>query len=112
MESLMAFIWVIIGLVVRFGLPILVTALVIIGLRKLDEIWQSSARTPNLAMQLVQVQNSGCWNAKNCSAETRRNCPAYMHQDMPCWQSMRDNHGQMKEACLGCDVFKSAPVPA
>ena len=112
MESLIAFALMVLGLLIRFGLPILMTALVIVGLRRLDEIWQSSASEPSLAIARINVENSGCWINKNCSEEQRKRCPAYQQQGMPCWQVMRDDHGQMKAACLGCEVFKSAPVPA
>jgi len=112
MESLTAFAWIVIGLLVRFGLPILLTALVIVGLRRLDEVWQTSAGEPSLAKARFLVENSGCWLFKSCTEEQRERCAAYQHQDRPCWMVMRDDHGQMKEACLGCEVFKSAPVPA
>lgn len=112
MEGLTTLVWMLLGLVVRFGLPILMTALMIVGLRKLDETWQSSARFPRLALARVQVENCGCWNEKGCSEEQRQQCAAYNCREMPCWQVFRDDHGQMKEACLGCEVFKSAPVPA
>jgi len=111
MEGLIAFFWLLFGLLVRFGIPILVTLLVIFGLRKLDEIWQSSASSPSLALAIIQVENAGCWRTKNCSEDQRQKCEAYIHQEMPCWQIFRDSHGQLKEACLGCEVFKSAPVP-
>jgi len=111
MESLTAIMLMFLGLLVRFGLPILMTALLIVGLRKLDELWQSSAVEPSLAMARIKVENSGCWLAKDCSQEQRDRCPAYKQQGMPCWQVMRDDHGQMKDACLDCEVFKSAPVP-
>ena len=112
MEGLTTFFWMVLGLAVRFGLPILMTVLVIAGLRKLDETWQSSARSPRLAMARVQVENSGCWIEKGCSEEKRQQCAAYNCQEMPCWQVFRDRQGRLKEACLGCEVFKSAPVPA
>ena len=112
MESLLTVLWMTLGLLFRFGLPILTTALVILGLRKLDEIWQHSASGPSLARARVQVENSGCWRTKDCPEELRLQCAAYNCQEMPCWQVFRDSHGQLKEACLGCEVFHSAPVPA
>lgn len=112
MESLNAFAWLVLGVLVRFGLPILLTALVMVGLRRLDEVWQTSASEPSLAIAQIMVENCGCWLVKNCSDEQKARCAAYQQQDRPCWQVMREDHGQMKEACLGCEVFKSAPVPA
>ncbi len=112
MEGLTAFFWMILGLAVRFGLPVALTILVMVGLRKLDETWQSSAGAPRLAMARVKVENSGCWKTKGCSEEMRSQCEAYNCKDMPCWQVFRDDRGYLKSTCLGCEVFKSAPEPA
>lgn len=112
MEGLTAFFWMILGAAVRFGIPVVMTVLVMVGLRKLDETWQSSARMPSLAIARIKAENSGCWKTKGCSEEMRQQCEAYNCQEMPCWQVFREQQDQLKPACLDCEVFKSAPVPA
>jgi hypothetical protein len=69
------------GFFVRLVLPILVTALVVLALRALDQRWQMEA-------------------GKN-----------HNQDDLPCWQKNRLPNGYLKEECLGCDEFLSAPIP-
>ena len=59
----------------------------------------------------VTASNPGCWDIKNCSAEQRANCKAHAHPETPCWQLFRERDGRLQERCVGCDVFRKAPVP-
>lgn len=110
MEGADVILSVAVGIVVRFGVPISLTALAIFLLRKLDTQWQQDAESKGLVQ--VRAKNSGCWNAKNCPEEKRSKCKAFSNQDIPCWHQFRDNDGRLLEKCLGCDVFVQAPVPA
>lgn len=69
------------GFFVRLVVPLLVTVLVVLALRALDQRWQ---------------------------AEAGRN---YRKEDLPCWQKNRLPNGYLKEECLDCDEFLSAPIP-
>jgi hypothetical protein len=69
------------GFFVRLVLPILVTALVVLVLRALDERWQAEAGN------------------------------TLSKDDLPCWQKNRLPNGYLKEECLDCDEFLSAPIP-
>jgi hypothetical protein len=69
------------GFFVRLVLPLLVTVLVVLALRALDQCWQ---------------------------AEAGRNC---RKDDLPCWQKNRLTNGYLKEECLDCAEFLSAPIP-
>lgn len=69
------------GFFVRLVLPILVTAVVVLALRTLDQRWQAEAQ-------------------KNCNQD-----------DLPCWQKNRLPNGYLKEECLDCEEFLSAPIP-
>jgi hypothetical protein len=109
MEALNVIITVIVGLLVRFGIPIALTVILVYLLRRLDERWQAEAKRELLALPLAR--NIGCWDVKNCSPEQRQKCSAYSHPDSPCWQHFRDQQGALQERCLGCDVFRQAPVP-
>jgi len=97
------------GLLLRFGVPILVTAILIFGLMKLDKRWQVEA-----AKQLARVgiRNIGCWEINNCPEDNRANCKAYQQPELPCWQVFREASGVLREKCLGCKVFQEAPLPA
>jgi hypothetical protein len=68
------------GLFVRLVLPLLITVLVVLALRALDQRWQMEA-------------------GKNRNQD-----------DLPCWQKNRLSNGYLKEECLDCDEFLSAPI--
>ncbi len=109
MEALNTLVTIAVGLTIRLGVPIALTALLIFVLRRLDERWQAQAREERLAVPLAR--NTGCWDVKKCSAEQRARCSAYAHPDSPCWQHFRSETGALRESCLGCDVFLKAPIP-
>ena len=94
------------GLLVRLGLPIAVTAVLLVLLHRLDQRWQKEA----LALPVVPA-GKPCWEIKGCPEQAKKDCPALLQPLKPCWQVFREKDGVMKEACLGCDVFRQAPVP-
>jgi hypothetical protein len=94
------------GLLLRLGIPIAVTALVLVFLHRLDKRWQKEA----LALPIVPA-GKPCWEIRGCTNEMKKNCLAVSRPKTPCWQVFRTRDGVMKEACLGCDVFRQAPVP-
>ena len=96
------------GVLVRFGIPVAVTALIVWWFRNLDQRWQFEVQ-PEERRGLAQ--NPGCWDIKNCPPELQANCKAYANPDKPCWQVFRGSNGRLREKCLSCDVFKRAPVP-
>ncbi len=95
------------GVLLRLGIPIGVTALVLVLLHRLDKHWQQEA----LALPVVPA-GKPCWDIKGCAEDKKKNCPVATQSGIPCWQFFRTRDGVMKEACLGCDVFRQAPVPA
>jgi hypothetical protein len=94
------------GVFLRLGIPIAVTVLLLAWLRRLDKRWQREA----LALPVVPA-GTPCWEVKGCSEDKKKNCAAAANPKIPCWQVFRTRDGVMKEACLGCDVFRQAPVP-
>ena len=101
------------GFLLRFGIPIGITALLVYALRRLDQKWQ---REVELAAQpeLVQVSlfdKIRCWATNECSQEIRETCPAFIESGRPCWQVHRDVSGEMQPKCLECPVFQAAPIP-
>jgi hypothetical protein len=94
------------GVLLRLGIPITVTVLLLALLHRLDRRWQKEA----LALPVVPA-GKPCWKIMGCSEEKKRNCPAVAQPEIPCWQVFRTKDGVMKETCLGCDVFRQAPLP-
>lgn len=109
MEWLTTIFTMIIGILLRVIIPIAVTILFITILRWLDDRWKKEADLVGIAE--VKVGNVGCWDIMNCSAEKRGRCLAYANQDKPCWQVFRKMDGRLQERCIGCDIFRHAPVP-
>ncbi len=108
MEWLNAFFTFTLGLILRIGIPLAVTAGVIYLLHSLDRRWQKEASVE----MLVAPAGKRCWEVKGCSEEKRKACPAAAQTKVPCWQVFRSKNGVLREACLGCNVFRQAPVPA
>jgi len=93
------------GLLVRLAIPLLLTALLIFLLRKLDARWQKEAQVPELT-----VLKPECWKIKGCPPEQVKDClGAQSH--LPCWQAFRLPNGYLREECLTCKVFTEAPLP-
>jgi hypothetical protein len=101
------FVLFLLGTLLRIGIPVAVTILVIALLRRLDRRWQNESQS----LPVVPAGGKPCWEIKNCSAEKRKSCPAATQAGTPCWQVFRSKSGMLREDCLGCDVFRQAPVP-
>lgn len=95
------------GLIIRIGIPILLTGVLAIGLKWLDKRWQAEAqaeaaqRDGRLALPMAGHQ--ACWEIHNCPPALRDNCPAYTNLTSPCWEVFRSN-GRLKAACRSCKV--------
>ena len=109
METITAILAVITGIALRLAIPIGITAIAIYFLRRLDNRWQAEAKEQLL---LPVVEKTKCWEIHGCTAEMRAACAGYQ-SELPCWQAFREeNNGYLQERCLGCDVFKKAPIPS
>lgn len=106
MENLNAFFAILIGLALRLAIPILITALAVLFLRRLDARWRTEGESIPL-----KVQKPKCWEVFGCSTEERTNCPAAA-SELPCWQAKRLPNGYLREACLDCVIFRQAPIPS
>jgi hypothetical protein len=103
---------VVLGLLVRFGIPIGATALIAWLLRVLDLRWQREAEARRSVPAVGAAARSvRCWEELGCPEERRQGCPAFARPDVPCWQAFRDAQGSLRPACLECVVFREAPVP-
>ena len=96
-----------VGLFVRLGLPLLVTLGIVYALRALDMRWQREAE---LERSLLVRDDEPCWKEQGLSMDEVRAKAA--ESGKPCWQIHRLSNGYLREACLDCEVFIQAPVPA
>ncbi|MBL8063995.1 MAG: hypothetical protein JNK32_13280 [Anaerolineales bacterium] len=95
------------GLLIRLFVPLALTALVVFWLHKLDLRWQKEAEAER---DLLVKDETPCWKDQGLSTDeihTRMNASG-----KPCWQIHRLSNGYLREACLDCEVFLTAPVPS
>ena len=97
---------VLVGLLVRLVIPILITALLVVVLTRLDRRWETEA-----AYRPVKVDKTECWKTQHCPSSRRKDCPA-LKSDLPCWQVFRHHNGYLDAKCLACPVFITAPALA
>lgn len=102
-----AILTLILGLVVRLGIPLLATMLIVYGLRKLDMRWQKEAETER---NLLIRDEEPCWKEQGLTLEEIK--ARAEASGKPCWQIHRLSNGYLREACLDCEVFINAPAPA
>lgn len=104
---------VLVGLFLRIGLPILITALLAWILHRLDERWQQEIKQEQqTGLREVTIQRVRCWQSKGCSPELRKECIAFLDPATPCWEHFRNGHGELRESCLECEVFRNLPLAA
>jgi hypothetical protein len=104
-----AFWIVLLGMLARFGIPVLLTVSAVYFLRKLDERWQKDSE--DLILEAASlVPPIQCWLLRDCPKTRMEQCPAYKEGGKPCWQFFRDQQGQLREDCIDCDVFRDAPA--
>jgi hypothetical protein len=108
MDTITTALAVLAGILLRFGLPILVMVVVVYFLRRLDNRWQEEARQ-KMANAVMQVPQTPCWEVHNC--QNKEKCTAFANPGTPCWQQFRSEEGLLKDSCLECSVFRNAPVP-
>jgi len=105
MDTLMSFLYIVTGFLLRLAVPIAGTVLLVFVLRKLDARWQAEAEARPLP-----VDKPECWKVKECTPEQLANCSGAT-STLPCWQVYRLPNGYLNEECLACEVFIQAPVP-
>jgi hypothetical protein len=108
METITTILAVLTGILLRFGLPLLVMAIAVYFLRRLDNRWQEEGQK-RMSGTVMQAPQTPCWEVHNC--QNKDQCPAYVNPGTPCWQQFRSDEGLLKESCLDCSVFRNAPVP-
>ena len=103
----------VVGVLIRFAIPIGLTLVAIWFFRRLDQRWKAEAEElTRMQMAMAMAKRTPCWEQKQCSPEKLESCPVYAQKELPCWQVLRDKNGNLKPGCLDCGVFRNAPLPA
>lgn len=95
------------GLFVRLIVPLLITALIVLALGKLDARWQADAEKERVGLLKDETP---CWKEQGLSMDEIKMRAEKNNQ--PCWQTHRLSNGYLREACFDCEVFLAAPIPA
>ncbi len=102
---------VIIGIILRFGLPLLITALIVVALKRVDASWQAEIDERRIqSLKGMEVEQVQCWTISSCPEIKREECVAYQIRSVPCWQHFRNGRGELREDCLECEIFRITPI--
>lgn len=102
----------VLGGVLRLGVPLALTILLAWWLRRLDARWQREGEVLQAQRARRPALTPPCWETRNCPPERRAACPAFTQTETPCWQIFRDPRGELRATCLDCNVFRGAPALA
>ena len=107
MEAIYSVLVILLGLVLRVGVPIAITILLVHFLHKLDTRWQAEAE---LEKNTQLKDEMPCWKDMGLPVEQIK--LRTTTNERPCWQTHRLANGRLRETCLTCEVFLDAPVAA
>lgn len=107
MDTLNTILVVLTGTVLRLAVPLALTVLVVLVLRRLDARWQAEAEQER---HLLVKEEMPCWKDAGISMDEIKARLA-AGEEIPCWQSRRLPNGHLRESCLNCEVFHETPVP-
>lgn len=101
---------VLLGFVLRLGIPLAVMMLLGHALRKLDQRWQAEAT--RIVERETALQKNHCWRVKNCDTSMIKKCPRFNDLSVPCWSFFQSN-GTAARKCQDCVVWtQSSPMAA
>jgi hypothetical protein len=107
MDTLNTILVVLTGTVLRLAVPLVLTLLVVLVLRRLDARWQAEAEQER---HLLVKEEMPCWKDAGISMDEIKARLA-VGEECPCWQSRRLSNGHLRERCLSCEVFRETPAP-
>lgn len=98
----------------RFGVPLLITAGVAWWLYRLDVKWRGAAPvatspTDTPAARAIaahsRIIGEPCWVFRACPESVRDKCPAYLQPELPCWLARLRSDGRLTGGCRCCSIF-------
>lgn len=106
---------------VRFGVPLLLSAAVVWWLHRLDTRWSKAApavtRVPDdtpatKTADHARIISEPCWVYRACPEERRNQCPAYLNPEVVCWLARLRCDGRLASGCRCCSVFATSHIDA
>lgn len=113
----------------RLGVPLIITIGLAYALRRLDLRWQTQARESRQMQEAVVPLAPGaparaeswmlqpwpassnakpCWMVKGCTEALRASCAATRQPSVPCWQARSRAEGRLPAECKGCELYLPA----
>lgn len=104
--------FMVLGILLRIGIPLGLTFLLARFLRRLDARWRAEASEvqPGEAIMLELWLNNPCWDELDCTEEQCENCAAYNQKEKPCWEVFRAN-GSLRSECQECGYRNEILLP-
>lgn len=107
--------------VVRLGIPVAITLLVIWALRQIDRRWLGTEKivipAPLAAPGGDTTGEAGCvpaigpcWEFKACSTEERAQCPVFQTKAERCWLCHLQRDGRLPGQCRTCGFFAATTL--
>ena len=101
---------------VRCVVPLLITLAIGYLMNRLVDRWEAEAAAseedaslkpvvPSPGKAVPTARGIPCWLTRNCDAETRANCPAYLNPSQPCWIARLMAEGARPDSCPDCPVY-------
>jgi len=102
----------VLGILVRIGIPVGLTAILAFFLKRLDSKWREEARQVQPGDGLLRDiwLNNPCWGETDCVEEQREKCAVFNQKKEPCWEVYREN-GSMQSKCQECEYRKELLLP-
>jgi len=112
MDKFIMTLYMVLGILLRIGIPFGATLLLAWFLRRLDTKWREEAMQVQLGETVLHEiwLSTPCWENANCSEEQRENCPAYQQTNTSCWEVFRDTNG-LNTKCQECEYRKELLIP-
>lgn len=95
------------GIIIRFGIPIVITFVLSAGLQKLDQKWRKEAKIASkkkqvTALMVVDIEVIPCWIFNQCPETKFKNCVISNNPRQICWES-KYSKGKINAECIVCE---------
>jgi hypothetical protein len=101
---------------VRCIVPLLITVAIGYLMNRLVDRWEAEAaaaeedagakpNTPSTKKGGSTARGMPCWILRNCDADKRANCPAYLDPSLPCWIARLMAEGARPDSCPDCPIY-------
>jgi hypothetical protein len=112
MDEFTVTMFMVLGILLRIGIPLGLTFLLASFLRGLDAKWRDEASQVQPGETILRELwlSNPCWVEMDYSGGQCENCPAYNQKEKPCWEVFREN-GSLNKKCQECEYRKELLLP-